>query len=194
MKDPACRVAPERGGPSRKRRPSPSSGTATNTPAHPRRPQSVECYCEKFAAQRPNRNGTLARCDASRTSCARACGPAGVRPGERQECLRVSSNTPHPQEREARDRVRPWNLPLILPRSRSSPEGPRLQAWFAQRIERVAARQRLSDVSQTASSKIPASYFQQSHHAGSGHIATASRHTNAHVHLPRRTTGSQHRA
>lgn len=29
MKDPACRVAPERGGPSRKRRPSPSSGTAT---------------------------------------------------------------------------------------------------------------------------------------------------------------------
>lgn len=39
MKDPACRVAPERGGPSRKRRPSPSSGTATNTPAHPRRPK-----------------------------------------------------------------------------------------------------------------------------------------------------------
>ena len=39
MKDPACRVAPERGGPSRKRRPSPSSGTATKMPARPRRPK-----------------------------------------------------------------------------------------------------------------------------------------------------------
>ncbi len=39
MKDPSCRVAPERGGPSRKRRPSPSSGTATETPARPRRPK-----------------------------------------------------------------------------------------------------------------------------------------------------------
>jgi type IV secretion system protein VirB1 len=44
VKDPACRVAPERDGPSRKRRPSPSSGTATKTPAHPRRPKSVEYH------------------------------------------------------------------------------------------------------------------------------------------------------
>ena len=58
------RVAPERGGPSRKRRPSPSSGTATNTPARPRRHQSVEYHCKTVAAQRPNKKGTLARRDA----------------------------------------------------------------------------------------------------------------------------------
>ena len=56
MKDPACRVAPERGGPSRKRRPSPSSGTATRTPTHLRRPQSVAHHWKDPAAQRPNRN------------------------------------------------------------------------------------------------------------------------------------------
>ena len=49
------RVAPERGAPSRKRRPSPSSGTATRTPARPRRPQSVDQHRAKFAAQRPNK-------------------------------------------------------------------------------------------------------------------------------------------
>ncbi len=41
--------------------------------------------------QRGTGNGTLARCDACRTPCARACGPAGVRTVERQECQRVSS-------------------------------------------------------------------------------------------------------
>jgi hypothetical protein len=41
----------------------------------------VEYHRKSIAAQRPNRNGTLAQNDASRTSCARACGPAGVRPG-----------------------------------------------------------------------------------------------------------------
>lgn len=134
MKDPACRVAPERGGPSRKRRPSPSSGTATDTPAHPRRPQSVENHWNHPAAQRPNRNGTLARCDASRTPCARACGPAGVRQGERQECLRVSPKTPHPQERAARDRVRLWKIPLIF----SEPSEPPLH--FAPAIVTVRPR------------------------------------------------------
>jgi hypothetical protein len=37
---------------------------------------------------------------------------AGVRQGEKQECQRVSSKTPHPQEREARDRVHPPKFPL----------------------------------------------------------------------------------
>jgi hypothetical protein len=49
-----------------------------------------------LAATRQN-NGTLAQNDASRTSCARTCGPAGVRQGEWQERQRVSSKTPHPQ-------------------------------------------------------------------------------------------------
>jgi len=133
VKDPACRVAPERDGPSRKRRPSPSSGTATRTPAHPRRPPSVEDHRAQFAAQRPNRKRHPCTARRRRTSCARACGPAGVRRGERHECLRVSTKTPHPQERAARDRVRPWKIPHILQRAsraalpplrqRSSPAG-----------------------------------------------------------------------
>jgi hypothetical protein len=48
--------------------------------------------------------------------------PAPIRQGKRQECQRVSSKTPHPQEREARDRARPQTLPLNILRSRSSPE------------------------------------------------------------------------
>jgi hypothetical protein len=62
--------------------------------------------------QRGTKSGTLARRDAGRTPCARTCGPAGVRQGERQECQRVSSKTPHPYEREARARARPQILPL----------------------------------------------------------------------------------
>ena len=142
MKDPACRVAPERGGPSRKRRPSPSSGSATDTPARPRRPFSVASHLRKFAAQRPNRNGTLVRRDAAGW-CARATvrqRPSGKERGK--SACGSEQETPHPQERAAWDRVRPPGNPLRFPRSRSSPEGPRLQAWFAQRIERVAARQR----------------------------------------------------
>lgn len=69
-----------------------------------------------LAATRQN-NGTLAQNDASRTPCARTCGPAGVRQGEMQERRRVSQKTPHPQEREARDRVRPQIIPLIMPGS-----------------------------------------------------------------------------
>ena len=56
-----------------------------------------------------------------------------------QERQRVSPKTPHPQGAQ-RERVRLYKIPLICPRSRSSPEGPRLQAWCAQRIERVARR------------------------------------------------------
>jgi hypothetical protein len=83
-----------------------------------------------LAATRQN-NGTLAQNDASRMPCARACGPAGVRQGEWQERQRVSTKLGTLKEREARERVRPQTPPLIFPRSRSSPEGPRLEAWFA---------------------------------------------------------------
>ena len=55
-----------------------------------------------------------------RMACARNRAPAPLRQGERQECQRVSSKTPHPQERAARDRVRP-NIPAQFPCSRSSP-------------------------------------------------------------------------
>lgn len=72
MKDPACRVAPERDGPSRKRRPSPSPGTATKTSAHLRRPQSVEDHGATFAAQRPNRK---------RHPCTARRQPDALRPG-----------------------------------------------------------------------------------------------------------------
>ena len=63
------------------------------------------------------------------------------RQGQRRECQRVSSNTPHPQGAQ-RERGRPQKIPRIFPRSGSSPEGPRPRAWGAQRIERVAAGQR----------------------------------------------------
>jgi hypothetical protein len=37
---------------------------ATDTPARQRRPQSAAYHWVKFAAQRPNKNGTLVRRDA----------------------------------------------------------------------------------------------------------------------------------
>jgi hypothetical protein len=63
VKDPACRVAPERGGPSRKRRPSPSSGTATKTPAHPRRPKISRISLKEYrrAAAEQERHPCTAR-------------------------------------------------------------------------------------------------------------------------------------
>lgn len=66
-----------------------------------------------------------------RMVCARNCAPAPIGQGERQECQRVSPKTPHLQEREARERVRPSIFPLIQPCSRSATEGPRLEARFA---------------------------------------------------------------
>lgn len=39
--------------------------------------------------------------------------------------------TPHPQERAARDRVRPHNFPLRFPAPDRHPNGPGLQAWSA---------------------------------------------------------------
>lgn len=100
MKDPACRVAPERGGPSRKRRPSPSSASATKTPAHPRRPQSVEDHRDYPAAQRPNKNGILARRDAAERCGGKQSDDKAVAPTAlRRQSKRRRVRRPHGQER-----------------------------------------------------------------------------------------------
>jgi len=57
-------------------------------------------------------DGTLATLRGRRKPCARESASAGIRQRARQECQRVSTKTPHPQEREARDRVRHSSLPL----------------------------------------------------------------------------------
>jgi hypothetical protein len=97
VKDPACRVAPERGGPSRKRRPSPSSGTATKTPAHPRRPKISRISLKEHRR---------AAAEQERHPCTKRRQPDALRAGlwasgrparSAQECLRVSSITSHRQ-------------------------------------------------------------------------------------------------
>ena len=67
-----------------------------------------------LAATRHN-NGTLAQNDASRTPCARTCGPAGVRQGEWQECQRVSQETPHPQGARSAGKSATLKLPAHHP-------------------------------------------------------------------------------
>jgi hypothetical protein len=62
--------------------------------------------------------------------------PSPVRQGEKRECLRVSSKTPHPQERAARERVRPQRFPrswrhLPLNAPDRYPDGPGLKARCA---------------------------------------------------------------
>lgn len=94
------------------------------------------------AMPRGNRHPCTAR--RGRTPCARACGPAGVRQGERQACQRVSPNTPRPQERKARDRARQYHLPHTLPRSRSSPGWAETKARFA-RADRAGRPQGSAD-------------------------------------------------
>ena len=71
--------------------------------------------------------------------------PSPDRQGEKRECQRVSSKTPHPHERAARDRVRRWKLPLIFLRAPDRHQnGQDLRLGPRQRIEQVAARQRQS--------------------------------------------------
>jgi hypothetical protein len=141
VKDPACRVAPERGGPSRKRRPSPSSGTATETPARPRRPKNQSNIIERISP----RSGRTETAPLHKTTPAGrpARGPVGQRASGQERgksaCgsahrLRTLRSAQHGKECDLR------KSRSFSERSRSSPEGPRLQAWCAQRIERVARR------------------------------------------------------
>ena len=86
-------------------------------------------------------NGTPARREAAGRP---ARGPVGQRASgnerERSACG-SAQNRPRPQERAARDRARPHNLPL---NSKTAPDrhphGPGLQARSAQRIEQVARK------------------------------------------------------
>ena len=141
MKDPACRVAPERGGPSRKRRPSPSSGTATKTPAHPRRPKisRISLKEHRRAAAEQKRYPCTKR---RQPDALRADLWASGRPTRR--VVRVLAGQPK-NTAPSRSAKRGKECDLRKSRSLSHapdrhPDGPRLQAWFAQRIERVARR------------------------------------------------------
>jgi hypothetical protein len=88
-----------------------------------------------------HKDGTLATAQRRRTPCARACGLAGVRQGERQECQRVSAKMPRPQERKARDRARPQPFPLILsPLLIVTRMGRNYRPGQRQRTEQVARR------------------------------------------------------
>ena len=100
------------------------------------------------AASADRKNGTLARhdadvrCDGKQSARQGRCEsaqrrrrnrarPALARQGERRECQRVSTKTPHPQEHGVRDRVRPPILPLIFAAPVRHPNGLRLWAQFA---------------------------------------------------------------
>jgi hypothetical protein len=80
--------------------------------------------------QRGKGNGTLATVRRRRMVCARNGAPAPIRQEERRECQRVSSKNSAPS-RSAAGKSATLDSPAHLPRSRSSPEGPRLEAWFA---------------------------------------------------------------
>ena len=56
-----------------------------------------------------------------RTPCARDCGPAGVRQGERHECQRVSARMPRPQGARSAGQSASVTPPARHSRSRSSP-------------------------------------------------------------------------
>ena len=81
-----------------------------------------------LAAKR-QKDGTLARRDVNRTPCARACGPAGVRPVERQECQRVTPNTPRPQERDFKKSRSSTLAPDRHPKGPASQKPYRASSW-----------------------------------------------------------------
>ena len=165
MKDPARRtkwgrVAPERGGPSRKRRPSPSSGTATDTPA-----QSAARNRSLVIGRSSPRSGRTGTAPLQRRAADGRCGgkqsdDKAVAPSaQRRQSKRMRVRRPHDKKRgksacgsgqegrTLRSAQRGTECDLRISRSDSHapdrhPHGPRRQAWFAQRIERVAARQR----------------------------------------------------
>lgn len=98
----------------------------------------------RLASPQPQRGAGTAPLWAARRRrmvCARACAPAPIRQGERQECQRVSAKMPRPQERQRRGTERVLEpsrslslLPIATRVGRDYRPGPR------QRIERVAQR------------------------------------------------------
>jgi hypothetical protein len=113
---------------------------------------------EAISLPRPRRgagNGTLARRDADGRRDGKQSEDKDVAPSaQRRRSKRKRGRRSHGKERSKSacgsiQRLRTQKersgkecvlkkIPLIFARSRSSPVGPRLQAWFAQRIERVA--------------------------------------------------------
>ena len=162
MKDPACRVAPERGGPSRKRRPSRLFGIGHNNAGATRRPQSVTYHWGKFAAQRPNRNGTLARRAADGRCGGKQSDDKAVAPSaQRRQSKRMRVRRPHDKKRgksacgsgqEGRTlRSAQRGTECVRQESRSAshapdrhPQGQDYRLGSRQRKEWVAARQRIT--------------------------------------------------
>ena len=142
VKDPARWVAPERGGPSRKRRPSPSSGTVKHTPAHPRRPQSVEDHRDHHAAQRPN--SKRHPCTVRRQPDALRAGLwASGRPARREARVPAGQNKKTAPSRSAAGKSATFDNPAHLiraPDRHRNGQDPRLGS--RKRIERVAVWQR----------------------------------------------------
>lgn len=86
-------------------------------------------FClQKFSRGETDKIGTLASARNSRTPCARACGPAGIRQRAKKERPRVSTRMPHPQERAAPDRLRQSTIPLSQIAPDRTPDGPKVQA------------------------------------------------------------------
>jgi hypothetical protein len=104
--------------------------------------------------QRGTNKGTLVRCDASRTPCARACGLAGVRPVERRECQRVST-----KRRTLRSAQRGTECDPTPSRSSSHapdrhPDGPGLQARSAP-ADRAGCPRGSGEIDSTSNKRLP---------------------------------------
>ena len=118
-------------------RPSPRSGRTRTAPLHGATPTRVVA-----ASRAMTRLSRQRRCAASRSECASVARPA--RREARVPAGQLKNAAPSRSAKCGKVCV-PRQSRTFSERSRSSPEGPRLQAWCAQRIERVAVRQRQSD-------------------------------------------------
>ena len=149
MEDPIG-VVPAGGSPRRKRRPSRRSGIGHKNTGALRRPRhpSMQKLARATSDMTKAKTRTLEGGDGKRVGAEMgkggACRPApfGARPtGAGSECARgrhqVTAPWPNPIRQCAS------SAPLIFERAPDHhPKGPRPQAWFAQRKEQVAARQR----------------------------------------------------
>jgi hypothetical protein len=165
VKDPARRtkwgrVAPERGGPSRKRRPSRLFGIGKTTSAQSAVRNQSLVIGGKFAAQRPNKNGTLARRAADGRCGGKQSDDKAVAPSaQRRQSKRMRGRRPHDKKRgksacgseqESRTlRSAQRGTECVRQESRSAshapdrhPQGQDYKLGSHKRIERVAFRQR----------------------------------------------------